>query len=170
MKKLERDFHRKKYQHELKVLEGKVKALNEFVGIADKLSKGARSVEELDKYLNGTTGFKNARVSADAMSVLDEYTRCLELEAVWSGIDFATLDQKGIFYEIKKDYLITLEDSCRVYYSDEQAKQISVVQKAVDLLNNLDLPYRASLNYHPLYQKWEWSKRHTDSNLGRTRA
>lgn len=46
--RIEKDFNRKKYLDEVKVLESKVKALNEFMYIADRLSKGARNMQDLE--------------------------------------------------------------------------------------------------------------------------
>lgn len=167
--RIEKDFNRKKYLDEVKVLESKVKALNEFMYIADRLSKGARNMQDLEKYVNGSTGFVNPQLSANALGILDEFNRCIELEAVWSGVNFDALDLDGLKYTISLSYLKDLEDLHRVYYEADQAKQIGIVMKVTEMLNDLDLPYRASLNYHPTLQTWRWAKQHTDANLGRTR-
>lgn len=170
MKKL-KHFDHQKYQNEVHVLESKTKALNEFLRIADKISKGAKSMDDIVKYVNGKTGFPNPRMSADALLILDEFNQLIALEAVWKEINFNALDKiSEIEYKISEEHLESLQELYKVYYPEDVAEQISIVEKAVEMLNSLDMPFRASLSFHGTRQFWSWAKQHTDSNLGRTRA
>ena len=164
MKKL-KYFDREKYRHEVHVLETKVKAYNEFLKIADRLFKGSKSMEDLVKSVNASTGFLNPRMSADALNILDEFNRCIQLEAVWSGINHSALELVGNEYKIKEEHLQELEEIYKVYYPEDQAKQIKSIEKAVEILNALDMPFRASLQYNPVKQFWMWAKQHTDNNI-----
>lgn len=168
MKKRIKSFQKEKFNHEVRVLESKLKAYNEFLKIADRLSPGAKSMDDLVKFVTGSTGFPNPRMSADALGILDEFNRCIELEAVWTGINYSALEPDGDNqFKIKEDHFKSLEELYRVYYEPDQAKQINVIEKAIEMLNKLDMPYRASLGWHATQQYWIWQKQHTDNNLRR---
>ena len=167
MKKL-KYFQKEKFQHEVRVLESKLKAYNEFLKIADRLSPGAKSMDDLVKFVNGSTGFVNPRMSANALGIFDEFNRCIELEAIWTGINYSALEPDGKNqFKIKPEHLERLEELYRVYYEDDQAKQINSLEKAIAMLNKLEMPYRGSLSYHPTQQFYFWNKTHTDSNMRR---
>ena len=169
MKKL-KYFDRDKFKNEVHVLESKLNAYNEFLRIADKISPGAKSMDDIVKHVNGKTGFENPRMSADALLVLDDFNQLIALEAVWKGINFNALEPAGKnVFKIKEEHLEQLESLYKVYYPEEQAEQISILEKAIEMLNKLDMPYRASLGFHGTRQFWSWNKAHTDNNLNRTR-
>lgn len=167
MKKL-KYFDREKYLNEVHVLESKLKAYNEFLRIADGISAGAKCMEDIVSYVTSATGFNNPRLSADALNILDDFNTLIALEAVWKGINLTAIEPAGKKgYRIKEKHLKELESLYKVYYPEEAAAQIATVEKAVEMLNALDMPFRASLAFHGTRQYWAWAKAHTDNHIGR---
>lgn len=163
-------FDRHGYEREVRILENKTSAYNKFLAKVNEIKKGSTTIEEIQKYLNGKTKFVNPLLSADAMGVKDKYDEAVDLESVWLGLNLNALkkisgDTFPARYEINEKYLNEVKERFTVYYSPVQEKQIDGIEKAVELLNKLEMPFRASLVYHPTQQKWMWSKQHTDNNL-----
>ena len=165
-----RYFKNTEFDKELRTLEIKMSAYNSYIYYCDLIKKGAISIDEVEKYLNQKTGFVNPRMSADAMGVLDAYSKAVELENNFTGIDMTALDASinksgRMIYKIKPSYIDLLKEKHTVYYSAEQSKSIEILEKAVGMLNELDSPFKSALGYNTRDGRWVWHKQHTDNNL-----
>ena len=104
---------------------------------ADALSsfKGLKTIDEIQEYLNKETGFKNALMSADALNLKSQYT--IVMKFFNAGIDFDVYDENWV---VTKEYKAQCFLDATVYYSDEDEKEISAIEKALEKLNELKIP------------------------------
>ena len=163
-------YNSHEYEREVRILENKLSAYNKFLDKINELKPGAMTIEEVQKYLNGKTKFVNPLLSADAMGVKDLYNEAIDLESVWIGLNLNVLEKVSgemtpARFKISGRYLDEVKEKHTTYYTPTQEKQIDSIEQAIEILNKLDLPYRASLAYHPTQQKWMWAKQHTDNNI-----
>lgn len=170
MERRERSYNAKEFDRVLRELEIKVSAYNSYLHFCGTIKEGAESLEDVEKYLNEKTGFVNARVSADAMGVLDVYEKIVQLENTFLGLNKAILSEskRGEFnrtYEISKDHIESLREQYRTYYSIPETKQLNELDKALKMLNALDIPFKQAMAYNRLDNKWVWVKQHTDNTL-----
>jgi hypothetical protein len=115
MERRERSYNAKEFDRVLRELEIKVSAYNSYLHFCGTIKEGAESLEDVEKYLNEKTGFVNARVSADAMGVLDVYEKIVQLENTFLGLNKAILSEskRGKFnktYEISKEHIESLRE------------------------------------------------------------
>lgn len=170
MERRERSYNAKEFDRVLRELEIKVSAYNSYLHFCGTIKEGAESLEDVEKYLNEKTGFVNARVSADAMGVLDVYEKIVQLENTFLGLNKAILSEskRGKFnstYEISNDHIESLREQYRTYYSIPETKQLNELDKAIKMLNALDIPFKQAMAYNRLDNKWVWVKQHTDNTL-----
>lgn len=170
MERRERSYNAKEFERVLSELEIKVSAYNSYLHFCASIKEGAESLEDVERYLNEKTGFVNARVSADAMGVLDVYEKIVQLENTFLGLNKAILSEskKGKHsktYQISKDHIESLREQYKTYYSIQETKQLNELDKALNLLNALDAPYKQAMAYNRSDQKWVWVKQYTDNNI-----
>lgn len=166
----EKYFKKHEYEKAVRELEIKTSAYNSYLLFCGKIKEGAETLEEVESYLNGKTGFVNPRMSADAMGVLDEYEKLVQLEATFMGLNKAVLSEskKGkwsVSYEVSKEHIESLRDDYTVYYTAEQSKQIDALEKTLKSLNQLDVPFKSAVLYNRRDNEWVWAKQHTDNYL-----
>ena len=104
------------------------------------------------------------------MGVLDVYEKIVQLENTFLGLNKAILSEskRGKFnktYEISKDHIESLREQYKTYYSIPETKQLNELDKALKLLNALDVPFKQAMAYNRLDNKWVWVKQHTDNTL-----
>lgn len=163
-------FNNHSFDKDLRNLEIKMAAYNSYIYNCSQIKEGASSLDEVEKYLNQKTGFVNPRMSADAMGVLEPYTKAVELENNFMGIDMSALEESTTksgrkIYKIRTDYIDLLKDRHTTYYTSEQSKSIDALEKAIKSLNQLETPFKSALMYNNREQEWVWSKQHTDNSL-----
>jgi len=166
----EKYFNRHQYDKELTLLENKLQSYNLFLSKANEIKKGATTLEDVQKYLNGKTKFVNSTLSADALGLKEEYLELLNLESLWVGLNLNALDKVSgdvlpERYKTNSKYLDELKEQHTVYYTPFQEKQIDTIEKALAILNKLELPFRESFAYNRMDKTWHWTKQHTDNNL-----
>lgn len=175
MKRRERSYNRAEFDRALRELEIKVSAYNSYLHFCGTIKQGAESIEEVEKYLNEKTGFVNARVSADAMGVLDVYEKIVQLENTFLGLNTAILSvsksgKNSKRYEISKEHIESLKEHYTTYYSVPETKQLDELDKAIKILNGLDVPFKQAMAYDRREQRWAWIKQHTDNTLAMSKG
>ena len=133
------------YSVELNKLEKTVNRLNHCVKLITKSTEGR--VSKLDykafcDYLNAQTGFKNAKMSADALDLADVYS---EVKAV------SEMKPASIEFIIKKDnrYSVDLRELKTFYssYLSNEAEEIyNALDKACSILNKYNPMYLQTIN------------------------
>jgi hypothetical protein len=166
----ERYFRKQEFERAVRELEIKTSAYNSYLLFCGKIKEGAETIEAVEEYLNGKTGFVNPRMSADAMGVLEDYEKIVQLEATFMGLNKAVLSEskKGKWskvYQVSEEHIESLKEAYTVYYTAEQSKQINALEKTLKGLNELDVPFKSALIYNRRDSEWVWAKQHTDNNL-----
>ena len=105
-----------------------------------KSFEGMDTLEAIDEYLKSKTGFVNVPMSATAMGLENEYN----LVSKYLGkIELSNYDENGVVTQEFRDKCFA---DCTTYYSDEEVKLFSQVEKVLEKLNALELPLGCVFN------------------------
>lgn len=175
MERRERSYNAKEFDRVLRELEIKVSAYNSYLHFCGTIKEGAESLKDVESYLNEKTGFVNARLSADALGLLDVYEKIVQLENTFLGLNTAILSaskrgKNSKQYEVSKEHIESLRERYRTYYSVPETTQLTDMDKALKILNSLDVPFKQALIYNRLEGRWIWAKQHTDNTLDMSKS
>jgi hypothetical protein len=170
MERRERSYNGKELDRVLRELEIKVSAYNSYLHHCGTIKQGAETIEAVDQYLNEKTGFVNARLSADALGLLDVYEKIVQLENTFLGLNTAILSasKKGKhskIYQVSDEHIESLKQHYTTYYSVPETSQLNDLDKAIKILNALDVAFKSAIAYNRLTNEWVWAKQHTDNTL-----
>jgi hypothetical protein len=111
---------------------------------------GYETLEEIQDYLNGKTGFVNTRLSAEAVGLESQYsTICKYINEIDLNI---YLDD---FSDLTPAYKEELKERYITYFADEENKEIDKIEKILKDLNALSLSSRKALQMN--FHHYEWS-------------
>jgi hypothetical protein len=174
MPRIVKQFHSDRYEKELRAVEIKLSAYNSYLYYCHQVNEGLESIDEVEVYLNAKTKFVNPRMSADAMGVLDIYQKIVELSNLWLGLDTSAIEEAQTkkpykVYKIREDFKELIKSRYTDLYSIEESKQIQALEKALEGINKLDLPFRKAIVFHNREHTWSWAKQFTDNAIGERR-
>jgi uncharacterized protein YfbU (UPF0304 family) len=101
---------------------------------------GYNTIEEIENYLNGKTGFFNSSLSASAMGMESQYKHIVE--------HFDTIDLEHFtedFISLTEGYKAELKESFTTYWSKEDTAVIEKTLKLVKSFNELNKSVRQSI-------------------------
>ena len=112
-----------------KTLDRCIKALN-----------GLNSLELIEEFLTTKTGFKNVRMSADSLELLEEYETFKKLSGTIDLWDF-----NKDFSDYTPEYKNLLREVHTIYWSKEETKIIENTSSLLDKINKLPQILRLSI-------------------------
>jgi hypothetical protein len=165
-----KSFDKTGRDRELGELDNRLSAYNSLLHHLSQIKEGATTLDEVEAFLNAKTGFVNPRVSADAMGVLEPYSKAIDLSNLIEGLNHTALVERKTskpykVYAIDPKYKALVEEKYTTYYTAEQSKQIEALEKAIDAINKLDTPFKEALNYNRRDKTWIWAKQHTNNTI-----
>ena len=111
---------------------------------------GYETLQEIEDYLNSKTGFVNTRLSAEALSLENQYsTICKYINEIDLNI---YLDD---FSDLTAAYKEELKERYITYFTDSENKEIDKIEKILKNLNALSLSSRKALQMN--FHHFEWS-------------
>lgn len=139
---IELEFHQIQFEKHLKDENLKVDKLNnalKLIKLVTDSSVSTIDIDALNSFLNDTTGFRNAGMSASALNLDIEYQTI---------VDAAQITSEYISLENGK-YIVD-ENSIReyhtVYLKDAETEVYNTLLKAYKILNNVDFRYYQCIN------------------------
>lgn len=96
-------------------------------------------IDAIDKYLNTTTKFINAEMSANALDVLKQY---IELKS--AILEISKLQSLEVFIKDGELDIQAIELETTVFLSDSKQKEFDRVTEAIDVINKTLTPYTLS--------------------------
>lgn len=139
------NFNDHLYSLEKTKLEKTVNRLNDCVKLITKSTEG--KVSKLDykafsNYLNAQTGFKNAKMSADALDLADVYSEVKAVSELKPGtIDFILKKDNRYSVDLKQ-----LKISNSSYLSNEAEEIYNALDKACSILKKYNPMYLQTIN------------------------
>lgn len=101
---------------------------------------GYDTLEEIEEYLNGKTGFVNTKLSATALGLEEQYDTIVKYS------HSINLDNyKDDFSDLTDSFKRELKEKYTKYFSDEETKEIEGIEKVVSAINKLSYNARKSL-------------------------
>ena len=140
----------------IKVLNGWV--LEEHLGIG---TYGMNSLEKIEETLNEQTGFKNARMSADSLNLLEEYETFKKLS---NKINLWEFNQDFSDYTPQQKDLIREQHT--IYWSKEETKIIENTASLLDKINKLPQILRLSILENTRTKEYTFSDSNYSVYLG----
>ena len=101
---------------------------------------GYETIEQIENYLNDTTGFINTTLSATAMGLDAQYNHIIKYFDV---IDLAHFTED--FTDLSDELKAELKEDFTIYWNDTDAKIIEKTLKLVKQFNEMDLSVRQSI-------------------------
>ena len=132
--------------HKFNVEKQELEKLIPFVGEYKKLCKeiaGASSLAEVELKLNERSGFTNAKISAMAYGLEDEYIRLLSIEKKLD--DKLAIDDVSSSNNLKLSVINKLKQKHSTYFTDEELAEKEELEKAIEVYNALNIDTRRKL-------------------------
>ena len=85
--------------------------------------------------LNNRTGFKNARLSADALDLKEAYDNAEQSENLWLGLDVKHLEKKGKEWVLTDSYKEEIKEKYTSYYSPKEERILKLLEDTAERLN-----------------------------------
>lgn len=85
--------------------------------------------------LNNRTGFKNARLSADALDLKEAYDNAEQSENLWLGLDVKHLEKKGKEWVLTDSYKEEIKEKYTAYYSPREERILKLLEDTAERLN-----------------------------------
>ena len=101
---------------------------------------GYETIEQIENYLNDTTGFVNTTLSANAMGFEKQYAHIIKYFDV---IDLAHFTED--FTDLSDELKAELKEDFTIYWNDTDAKIIEKTLKLVKQFNEMDVSVRQSI-------------------------
>ena len=101
---------------------------------------GYNTIEEIENYLNDTTGFINTTLSATAMGLDAQYNHIIKYFDV---IDLAHFTED--FTDLSDELKAELKEDFTIYWSKEDTLLIEKIQKLCKSFNAMDVSIRQSI-------------------------
>ena len=126
-----------------------------------KSLNGLNSLELIEEFLTTQTGFKNVRMSADSLELLEEYETFKNLSGT---IDLWDFDEE--FLDYTPEYKNLLKEKHTIYWSKEETKIIENTTDLLDKINNLPKILRLSILENPRNKEYTFSDNMYSTCLG----
>ena len=133
-----------------KTLDRCIKALN-----------GLNSLELIEEFLTTETGFKNVRMSADSLELLEEYETFKKLSGTIDLWDF-----NKDFSDYTPEYKNLLREKNTIYWSKEETKIIANTTSLLDKINKLPQILRLSILENTRSKEYTFSDNKYSMYLG----
>ena len=110
----------------------------------------SKSISEFEKEINKKSGFVNSLMSATAYGKDAEYKRLLELEKLIKGK--LSIEDLNAEKEIKSTLLDAIKEKHTTYYSTQEMKTKTILEKAMKEVNALSSLDRQQLAFNQSYE------------------
>lgn len=100
---------------------------------------GLNTIEEIEQYLNTTTGFVNPNLSADALGLKDQYQTIVAT----GNVDLNLYNED--LTDLTPSFKDELREQFTTYWSDKEYKELKRVDKLVNELNKLGIASKKSI-------------------------
>lgn len=147
-----RHFEKQAYDRAIREYEIRIDALNKL----NKLTQGLTFDEYCDK-LNSSTGFKNTRMSADALGLIDEYETAERLHTAALNIDTSLLVTDKGGFKLSTAALNDLRDRYTTYHTSQDEIRLKVLNDTAEALTKAKVSPRmiGALRYEARTNEWE---------------
>lgn len=147
----EKHFNRRDFDREINTLDIRIQALNKMERLLQRLDEKIETFEEYCNYLNNRTGFKNARMSAEALNELDTYLELERLDIAKGSIAFNLLVKKGKSgYRLSEEALSEIREKHTQYFNEKEENYLKSLEKAREILKNVPHQLTDALYYNRL--------------------
>jgi hypothetical protein len=172
-------MNREAFERDLRFATEAAETYEEYRDLLDRIKSGAKTIEEVEEYLEKETGFKNHQMAADALNLGKFYKRAVLLFDEVDHLDVDTLlqEEKGE-WKVNSEWFQNQKEKWTVYFEEYDSKQLDVVERALGLLNSID-PFYCVFSFNrydrkfKLDQKAVWDKlqekKRADQNAARGR-
>jgi flagellar capping protein FliD len=100
-----------------------------------------KTAGQFSAWLNGKTNFQNARLSADALNLLDTYNTVTNLS---NGIGL-NLEDVTVNYQLKQSVIDAVNESYSSFYTDEEIKEKAIIEGIISDFNKLSFDSRRKI-------------------------
>ena len=106
----------------------------------------SKSISEFELTINKRSGFVNAELSSIAYGKDVEYKRLLELEKLIDNR--LTSDDLDALKQLKKEFISSIREKHRVYYSNEEIETKKVLDAVMKSFNALTFEQRNQIGFN----------------------
>ena len=151
----EKHFNRREYDREINTLETRIQALNKMERILSRINKNLETFEEYCLYLNEKTGFRNARMSAEALDELSTYLELERLDIAKGTIAFNLLVKKGKSgYRLTEEAISEIRDKHTQFFNPKEESYLKSLEKAREILKDVPHQLTDALYYNRVEGKF----------------
>jgi len=100
-----------------------------------ELDPAVNNLGDAKTSLNNRTGFKNARLSADALDLKEAYDNAEQSENLWLGLDVKHLEKKGKEWVLTDSYKEEIKEKYTSYYSPKEERILKLLEDTAERLN-----------------------------------
>lgn len=151
----EKHFNRREYDREINTLETRIQALNKMERILSRINKNIETFEEYCLYLNEKTGFRNARMSAEALDELSTYLELERLDVAKGTIAFNLLVKKGKSgYRLTEEAISEIRDKHTQFFNPKEESYLKSLEKAREILKDVPHQLTDALYYNRVEGKF----------------
>ena len=148
-----RSFDEQGYNIRLQELNKQRKAFEELYYLIPRVGRSCDPTSKVDsgeldsliELVNTKTGFKNTRMSFQALELENEYTRIQELKEASKDI---SRDMLADTLEFKNTFLKELKEDFTIYWTSYQLKALKQIDKVIDSCNLLPPEHRKLLGFN----------------------
>jgi len=159
MSKVLKRFNDHKFNVEQKELEKLIPFVGEYKRLCKEIAD-ASSLAEVELKLNEKSKFTNAKMSAMAYGLENEYARLLEIEKALDGK--LAIDDVSSSNSLKLSVVNQLKQKHSTFFTDEELAEKEEIEKAIEIYNALDVNTRRKLfidntfkmRTNPMLQLW----------------
>lgn len=145
----ERHFNKRNFDREINTLETRIQALNKMERILKRVNENLETFEEYCTDLNERTGFRNARMSAEALDELDTFLELERLDIAKGAIAFNLLvkkDKSG--YRLSEEAISEIRDKHTQFFNEKEESYLKSLEKAREILKNVPHQLTDALYYN----------------------
>ena len=144
-KKVVRNFSFHDHEVRYHYLDKQLEYYKQLIDLIKAIEPDCDNISELFEVINTKTGFKNTRMSFQALELENEYTRIQELKEASKDINPVDLTES---LEFTQTFLKDLKEEFTTYWTKEQEQAMCAINKALSAFNNLPYEHRKLLGFN----------------------
>lgn len=128
-------FNKTEHDKEISTANNKANHYTAYRKYLKEIDPEVKNLGDAKTSLNNRTGFKNARLSADALDLKEVYENAEQSENGWLGLDIKHLEKKGKEWVLTGSYKNEIKEKYTSYYSPREERILKLLEDTAERLN-----------------------------------
>jgi len=128
-------YNKREHDEEINTAKNKAYHYTNYRKYLKEIDPEVNNLGDAKTSLNSRTGFKNARLSADALDLKEVYDKAVESENLWLGLDVKHLEKKGKEWVLTDSYKEEIKEKYTSYYNPKEERILKLLEDTAERLN-----------------------------------